>query len=401
VVAIVGQGYVGLPLSIICSKHFENVIGIDSDFTKIEALRAALSYVEDVDSRDLSGALRSGFEPTNDFSRISNASIIVICVPTPLNEEGDPDLTSLNKACQEIAKHVAEGALIINQSTSYPSTVREMIAPLIIEKSGKTKLKFAVSPERVNPGNREWSYTNTPRIVGGLDKEALEKAVRFYRNFCMEVLSVSSLEVAEMSKLLENSYRLVNISLVNEFASLAREMEIDIFEVIEAAATKPYGFAKFSPSIGVGGHCIPVDPVYASNFGRRMGIELSVVEEATRVNFKVTRSLFETICKKFPDKGKKILVCGISYKPGVSDTRESASIKLLQLLRQQYVNVVWWDSLISNNLGELSHDLSSKVHLAIITQEIDDKSFSQISENAEQIIDCSGKFRNRPKVLSW
>lgn len=400
-VAIVGQGYVGLPLSIVCSKYFKNVIGIDSNFTKIEALREALSYVEDVDSNDLSDALRRGFEPTNDFSRISKASVIIICVPTPLNKEGDPDLTSLIEACQEIAKYVAEDTLIINQSTSYPSTVREMIAPLIIGKSGKRNLKFAVSPERVDPGNREWGYTNTPRIVGGLDQEATEKAARFYRNFCAEVISVSSLEVAEMSKILENSYRLVNISLINEFASLARAMDIDIFEVIEAAATKPFGFAKFSPSIGAGGHCIPVDPVYGSNFGRKMGIELSVVEEATKVNFKVTKSLFEKICKMFPDKEMKILLCGISYKPGVSDTRESASIKLLQLLRQQYVNVAWWDSLISSHLGESSNDLSSKVYLAIITQLIDDEAFSHISEKSEQIIDCSGKFRDRPKVLSW
>ena len=401
IIAIVGQGYVGLPLSVICSKYFSKVIGVDLNVDKIEALKKSVSYVEDVSSEDVGKALRSGFEPSSDFKKIEGASIVVLCVPTPLDKLGNPDFDPLMSASKAIAQFVSEGTLIISQSTSHPTTVREIIAPTIERESGKSKLQFAVSPERVDPGNSFWNYANTPRIVGARDENALTKAKEFYTFFCNEVVCVSSMEVAEMAKILENSYRLVNISLVNQFAELARKIEIDIFEVIEAAATKPYGFAKFYPGIGAGGHCIPVDPIYGTNFAKSVGVELSIIDESIKVNRETMNNLFNKVMQEFPKESTRILICGISYKYGIADTRESSAVKLMKLLRENYSDVLWWDGAVREFEDELPCSLEQSRDLTIITQEMNDHALDLVLKNSSKVIDCTGRLQKVRNVMSW
>ncbi len=262
-IAIIGQGYVGLPLSMAALREGWRVIGVENSPLKYEGIAAGISPVEDVPSSDIQGGLASGnYRISNSVADVREAGTVVICVPTPLYADRTPDLSILERAVMDIAPHLSTETLVINESTSFPGTLRDFIAPIVLEhrSSPEIKVHLAVAPERVNPGDIKWHQKNTPRLVGGLDEEATRRAVAFYDSVCDEVVEVSSPEVAETAKLLENTFRLVNIALVNQLTQLCAAQNINVHEVIDAASTKPYGFMRFTPSVGVGGHCIPVDP---------------------------------------------------------------------------------------------------------------------------------------------
>lgn len=346
-VAVIGQGYVGLPLSIAAVGAGWKVYGIDIDADKIDFLKAGISYIEDIADKDLQSALKLGFIPTLDFEVLSQAEIVVICVPTPLNDDSStPNLTPLISAVEKIAEFAITGTLIINESTSFPTTVRELIPTTVRRIKPDLELLFAVAPERVDPGNEKWSYKATPRLVAGLTEEAAQLAISFYASFCEKVVEVDTPEVAEFAKLLENSFRQVNIALVNELAPLARSIGINIFDVIEAAATKPYGFMPFWPGVGVGGHCIPIDPMYLSWFAREKGMNLTLIDSAQAINLQQPSRIARLVSEFTPNLNSKILIIGLAYKSGSKDIRESPSLELLELLEKTYEEVQWWDEFI-------------------------------------------------------
>jgi UDP-N-acetyl-D-glucosamine dehydrogenase len=317
VLGIIGQGYVGLPLALASAKAGWKVLGFDNNQSRVEALSAGISPIEDVSSADVFW-IRSelGYRVTREKAALAECDVVIIAVPTPLDVEGRPDLTVLEEAVKEIAPSLKPHALLINESTSYPGTVRNLIRPMVIKARGFEDIEFACAPERVDPGNKIWNQKNTPRLVAGFTEKARERATAFYQSFCDEVVPVDSLEVAELAKLLENSFRQVNIALVNDLARLAQTIGVDIFDVIDAAGTKPYGYMKFKPSIGVGGHCIPVDPMYLADFARRAGHKLSLIERAQEIN----HSQPEWIARRATEllggtiEGSKVHLVGMGYK---------------------------------------------------------------------------------------
>lgn len=399
-VAIIGQGYVGLPLAIAALRCGWEVVGIDSSKGRVEQISSGRSFVEDVSDEELRSALNSSYVITSSFAKLQEVEIIVICVPTPLDDEGAPDLGPLSRACEDIARFALAGALVINESTSFPGTIRDFIPNLIRSIKPKLELEFAAAPERVDPANLKWHFGNTPRLVGGLTPRAMERAVAFYSSFCEVVIPVSSPEVAEMSKLLENSYRQVNIALVNELSLVAQKLNISMTEVINSASSKPYGFMPFHAGIGVGGHCIPVDPMYLSWFARREGFQMSLIDEAQRVN---DRMPFETL-KRIKSLGVKedsrILLVGISYKPRVADLRESPSLVLLELLAKEFRNIEWWDPLVSHVRGMPRTNPSGKFNLVVLVHSADLSEIQEVLQDAELILDYTGKLNPTGKVIT-
>ena len=399
-VAIIGQGYVGLPLSIAATNVGWRVYGIDVAEWKIKSLVDGRSYVEDVSDQDLVKALREGFTPTSDYARIGDASIAIICVPTPIDHESRPDLQPLISAVKKIGEFALPSTLVINESTSYPTTVRKLIPSTIKEVDANLELLFAVAPERVDPGNKSWSYQRTPRLVSGLTPEATTRAVTFYSSFCENVVEVSTPEIAEFSKVLENSFRQVNIALVNELAPLARLAGISIFDVIEAAATKPYGFMPFWPGVGVGGHCIPVDPMYLSWFARQNGIDLQLIESAQAINAMQPSQVAKLIFEQKLSKDSQILVVGIAYKAGSKDLRESPSLELIKQISVDYPKVEWWDESIDSWNETFRSKLANDFDLIVVTHPINSEVISEALQRAKKIIDCTGRIRGLNNTIS-
>jgi UDP-N-acetyl-D-glucosamine dehydrogenase len=390
-VAVIGQGYVGLPLSVAAVDAGWKVYGIDIDAEKIKSLKAGISYIEDIAGKDLQNSLKLGFIPTLDFEVLSQAEIVVICVPTPLGDDSaTPNLTPLISAVEKIAEFAIQGTLIINESTSFPTTVRELIPTTVRRVKPDLELLFAVAPERVDPGNKKWSYKATPRLVAGLTEEASKLAISFYASFCEKVVEVATPEVAEFSKLLENSFRQVNIALVNELAPLARSIGINIFDVIEAAATKPYGFMPFWPGVGVGGHCIPVDPMYLSWFARKKEINLTLIDSAQAVNLQQPSRIAQLVCEFTPNLDSRILIIGLAYKSGSKDIRESPSLELLEILEKTYEEVQWWDEFIESWNGRSRSTLSEKYDLVVVTHPVFSESLLHVLSTATSVIDCTG-----------
>jgi UDP-N-acetyl-D-glucosamine dehydrogenase len=341
-VAILGQGYVGSAVATAAKKAGHEVIGIDTDPRKLQSLSNV------------------GYEVSSDYSKISNCETVILAVPTPLTELREPDLSYIKSACNSLKPHAQSGALIINESTSFPGTLRNVIAPIL----GDSFL-YASAPERVDPANPKWNIENTPRLIGGLTEDATKKASAFYKSISNEVIVVSSPEVAEAAKLFENTFRQVNIALVNEFAQIANALGIPTFETLAAADTKPYGFMKFLPSIGVGGHCIPVDPSYLSYKAKEAGLDAKFINLANQVNFNMPEYVANRIEKEFGVKGKKIQIAGIAYKPNVADTRESPALALIETLRKKGAEVSWHDSHVASHNSELSTPIQ-KVDIGII-----------------------------------
>jgi UDP-N-acetyl-D-glucosamine dehydrogenase len=339
-VGIIGLGYVGLPLAVAFAEAGERVIGLDTNAGTIEALRRGESQIEDVPDERLR-AVAERLEPTTMARRLALADAILICVPTPLTRNREPDLTALLSATTTVAGVLQRGQVIILESTTYPGTTRERVLPML-EETGLTAgrdFHLAFSPERVDPGREDYTLRTTPKVLGGLTDACTERAAAVYAKVCDHVVPVSCPEVAEMSKLLENVFRAVNIALVNELAVLADRMGMDIYEVVEAASTKPYGFMRFDPGPGMGGHCLPVDPFYLSWKAREHELTTEFIELAGKVNQQTPYFCVEKVERALNDlgrpvRGSRILLLGVSYKPAVGDVRESPALKILARLRQ-------------------------------------------------------------------
>ena len=337
---IVGLGYVGLPLANAASQSGVDVIGLDLNTGIVEGLNAGRSHIDDLSADDIAALLATGFSATTEASVIADADVVVICVPTPLDEDGRPNLAAVIGATQSIAANLTPGTTIVLESTTYPGTTEEVLQPLL-EAGGLvcgTDFFLAFSPERIDPGNKTYDITNTPKVVGGVTPESTEKAAAFYSRFIAEVVRASGPREAEMAKLLENTYRHVNIALVNEMAQFSHSMGIDIWEVVRLAKTKPFGFQSFSPSAGVGGHCIPIDPNYlAYKVRAELDRPFRFVELAEEINQSmptfVSRRLQDMLNEQFKAvRGSKVLLLGVTYKANISDRRESPAVPLAKRL---------------------------------------------------------------------
>lgn len=353
--AIVGLGYVGLPLAVEGTRAGLRMLGYDIDRVKVAALEAGESYVDDVTHADVALALVGGFTPTVDSGQLSGADTIVICVPTPLTDH-QPDLSSVRSAGEVVGRQLQPGRLVVLESTTYPGTTEEVLQPILEDASGLkagADFQLAYSPERVDPGNPSWTLRNTPRIVGGIDEASTERAVAFYGKFCDQVVAAPGTREAELAKLVENTYRHVNIALANELAIFARELGVDIWDVIHLAATKPFGFEAFYPGPGVGGHCIPIDPNYLSHRFRKLGRQFRFVELAEEINaqmpaYVVQRTVGILNRESKAVHGSRVLLLGVAYKADVSDTRESPAIGVARRLLDMGAELSYWDPHVSS-----------------------------------------------------
>ena len=350
-IGIVGLGYVGLPLARAFTDAGFATIGFDVDSRKIATLRRGETYIGHISDFWIQQRIDDGtFEPTDELSRLSEPDVLVICVPTPLTESREPDLTYVEATARQISQNLRPGKLVILESTTYPGTTRDVLIPILEESSlaaGKDFL-VAYSPEREDPGNLDFSSTTIPKVVGGMDEQSQALAVELYSSAVSQVVPVSSCEVAEAAKILENTYRAVNIALVNELKVLLQKMGIDIWEVIEAAKTKPFGFQAFYPGPGLGGHCIPIDPFYLSWLARKNGTATRFIELAGEVNTGMPDYVVERITAALNDAGKplrgsRIAILGVAYKKDIDDPRESPALKLMELLQQRGVLLSYSD----------------------------------------------------------
>jgi UDP-N-acetyl-D-glucosamine dehydrogenase len=351
-IGIVGLGYVGLPLAVEFAEAGWDVVGLDVDAQKVARLREGHSHIEDIGDERL-GAVLDRCSFSTRVADLHEAEAILICVPTPLNENREPDLGPLLGAAQALAGVIRRDHLVVLESTTFPGTTRHHLVPLL-EESGLVAGKdfaLAFSPERVDPGRTDYTLRNTPKVVGGLTERCTERACELYGRVCEHIVPVSTPEVAELSKLLENIFRSVNIALVNELAMLADRMEIDIWEVIDAAATKPFGFMRFEPGPGMGGHCLPVDPFYLTWKAREYDLVTEFIELAGKVNKQMPYFCLEKVVRVLNDagkpvKGSQILVLGVAYKAGVGDLRESPALKIIELLRDRGGDVAYHDPFV-------------------------------------------------------
>ena len=368
--SIVGLGYVGLPIAVLVSKIYSRVNGIDLDAEKVRQINSGISVIEDISDKQISEAINDGnFRAVSDFSVIKESEVILICVPTPLKNGSEPDLSFVEKAAKSISINLSKGALVILESTVMPGTTRDFLIPILENGSGLSHKDFfvAFSPERVDPVNKNWNLSNTPKIISGINHESSKKAFEFYSEFIDEVIECKSLEVAETAKLLENSFRLINISFINEISMFCQKLGIDVIDVIDAASTKPYGFMPFFPSIGVGGHCIPIDPQYLANKAREIGTSTRFIDLADQINQEMPGYFVGRAEEKLGGlKNKRVLVVGVSYKPNVADVRETPVEALITRLKQKGAQVAWHDDLVKTWNDEKSVTLSSDFDLAII-----------------------------------
>ena len=387
-VGIIGQGYVGLTISLSAAKVGHSVVGFDLNDALVSSLNSAKSHIEDVTDRALESIIKNKtYKASFEAKDLEGCEVIIVAVPTPLDEERNPDLSFLHSAVELIRQNVKSPALIINESTSYPGTLRNEIAARLegVEHS------FASSPERIDPGNKEWTTKNTPRLVGGLTPEALAKAREFYGSFCDDIIEVSSPEVAEAAKIFENTFRQVNIALVNEFAQIAYALGISGREVIDAAATKPYGFMPFNPGPGVGGHCIPVDPSYLAHVANQVGVPATFIKRANEVNLAMPAYVVERVIAGSGGsiKGKKVVVVGVSYKSNIADTRETPAAAVIDLLRDQGASVAWHDDLVGSWRGESSLPIAG-ADIAVVVTKHDGVNLAAINA-CGYVFDCTGQ----------
>jgi UDP-N-acetyl-D-glucosamine dehydrogenase len=391
-VSIIGQGYVGLTISAFAGEHHE-VVGFDMNPVVVVRLNKGTSHIEGVDSLSIAKLIAKGkYKATTNPTDIKGSDIVVIAVPTPLDSKRKPDLSYIDSACKVIGENLDSPALIINESTSYPGTIRNYIKPAI-EKYSKAKLahEYAISPERVDPGRVEWNQKNTPRLFAGLTPEATRRTREFYATFCDNLVEVSSPEVAEAAKLFENTFRQVNIALVNELAQISHALGIDVRETLDAANTKPYGFMKFTPSAGVGGHCIPVDPSYLAHLALENGVRATFIERANEVNLEMPTYIAQRVASDNGGslKGKKVLVVGVAYKPNVADTRETPAEHLIQALNDMGAVVTWNDEVVGSWKGVSSSALGG-ADIAIVVTKHDVVSSQAILKAAPYVFDTTG-----------
>ena len=406
---MIGQGYVGLPLSRELTKHFTHVVGIDVDKGKTRDLNEGISHITDVPSSDLVSMLASGYLASNNYSSIPESDVIVICVPTPLNRnESEPDLSFLRQVAENIID-LKKGALIVLESTSYPGTTEELFLP-VLASSGRnldTDFHLAFSPERVDPGNQDHNIKNTPRIVGGVSKASSVVAADFYRTFVDEVIVLSGAKEAEMAKLIENTYRLVNISLANELLQLANAIDLDFWEALRGASTKPFGFQRFSPGPGIGGHCIPIDPVYLMYKAQIANAPRpEIISAAIEVQSGIASRILAKIVELTKPKSKmaarpKILLLGMAYKANSSDTRHSPGVKIIRMLLEKGFESSYYDphvksiSVDGRLMSSIGIDAEFSFHdwdLVVLLQNHECYDYEVISSTSKRILDTRGVF---------
>jgi len=379
-VGIIGLGYVGLPLAVEFAKNGFDVTGFDVDTSKVDAINAGRSYILDVKTEDVAATVKAGkFRATTDMASLKDMDAIDICVPTPLRKTKDPDLSYVVQAVDAVKAHIKPGQLVILESTTYPGTTDEVVRPALEEKGLRAGVDFylAFSPERVDPGNESFVTKSIPKVVGGFNRASTELAAALYGSIIDTVVPVSSTQVAEMVKLLENTFRAVNIGLVNEIALMSHRMNLDVWEVIDAASTKPFGFMPFYPGPGLGGHCIPIDPFYLSWKARQNGFECRFIELAGHVNSSMPEYVVERVgealnTKKKSVNGSKIHVFGVAYKKDVSDMRESPALDVLELLNRRGASLSYTDPYVPTlqhldlNLCSIAEEKVDGVDCAII-----------------------------------
>jgi UDP-N-acetyl-D-glucosamine dehydrogenase len=400
-VGIIGLGYVGLPLAVAFAEAGHDAVGLDADPRVVDGIRDGVSTVEDVSSEQLTGA-GERLQSTTEHAELASCDAVVICVPTPLANHREPDLTYVLDAARSLSSVLREGQLVVLGSTTYPGTTRERLKP-ILEESGLAAgrdFHLAYSPERIDPGRTDHTIRTTPKVVGGLTDACRDRALALYEEVCDEVVPVSTPEAAELSKLLENIFRSVNIALVNELAMLCDRMEIDVWEVVDAAATKPFGFMRFEPGPGMGGHCLPVDPFYLAFKAREHDFYTEFIELAGKINQnqpqfcvrKIERTLNEV---SKPVKGSRILLLGVAYKAGVGDLRESPALKIIRGLRELGAELTYHDSHVPElaELGMRSADLDEELDgadLVCVITPHPDVDYRRVVERAALVLDFRG-----------
>jgi UDP-N-acetyl-D-glucosamine dehydrogenase len=399
-IGIVGLGYVGLPLAVAFCEAGHEVVGVDTDSRVVESLARGESHVEDVPSEALR-AVGGCFHATTRYAELAKVDAVTVAVPTPLTRNREPDLGPLVSSGTALASVLQEGQLVVLESTTYPGTTRERFVPLLEESGLAAGRDFfaAFSPERIDPGRTDFTLRNTPKIVGGLTDECLRRAVELYRLVCDEVVAVSTPEAAELTKLLENVFRSVNIALVNELAILCDRMQIDVWEVVEAAATKPYGFMSFKPGPGMGGHCLPVDPFYLAWRAREFDMQTEFIELAGEVNQHMPYFCVEKIGRALNDhakpvRGSRVAIVGVSYKPGVGDLRESPALRIIRLLREQGAEVIYHDEYVPElpELG-LSSEWPQEADCTVIVTAHPDLDVERVLRESQLVVDFRGVTR--------
>ena len=354
-IGILGMGYVGMPLAVAFAEAGFNVLGIDPDQHKTDTFNKNISYIQDVPTETVVRLKQAGkLNMTTDFAALKDMDAVSICVPTPLRQTGDPDMSFINSAADQLAKYVHKGMVVVLESTTYPGTTREVMIPKLTEQSGLKvgeDIFICFSPERVDPGRKDWTTLNTPKVIGGITAACVEVAEAWYGGAIKTIVPVSSAEAAEMAKLLENTFRMINIGLVNELAIMCERLGVDVWEVIDAAATKPFGFMKFTPGPGLGGHCIPIDPLYLSWKMKEMNYNARFIELASEINTNMPRYVVSRILDAMNDRGKvlkgsKVLVLGVAYKPDIDDVRESPALDVIALLKKKGAQVSYHDPFI-------------------------------------------------------
>lgn len=407
-IAVIGLGYVGLPIALEFLKKAFFVYGLDNNSQRVDSLRKGKSYITDISAKDIKAVLKSRrFLPTTEESILKQADVIVICVPTPLRKRRIPNISYIIKASHNIARHLHCGQLIILESTTYPGTTRDVVLPLLEKKGLKEGKDFflAFSPERIDPGNKKYTFANIPKIVGGISPRATKLTTALYSRVIDQVIPVSSSETAEVVKLLENTFRTVNIGLINEFAMLCNKLKIDVWEVVTAAKTKPFGFMPFYPGPGIGGHCIPADPLYLSWKARKIGFRTKMIDLAARTNLFMPHYVVHRAEELLNEQGKdiasaKILVLGVTYKRDVKDLRESPALDIIELLQKKGTRVCYVDPYIPyldiNSIQVKSQRLTKnnikKKDLLILTADHKSFNYRMLARNARLILDTHNAF---------
>ena len=405
VLAMIGQGYVGLPLAMAAVDAGWTVIGIDNFEAKVSQINSGKSPVEDISDNQLQAALGSGaYSASTDFSSVAKASVITICVPTPLDEKHEPDLSLLQSAATAVAPFVSNETLVVSESTSYPGTLRDIIIPTIdsLKPKDSVNVYFASAPERVNPGDLVWNQKNTPRLVGAINSKSQAKALEFYESICDVTVSVSAPEVAEAAKLLENTFRLINIALINEFTQLCSATGINVHEVIDAASSKPYGFMPFRPGVGVGGHCIPVDPLYLTWWARQNNGKAEFIEKAALINHEMPAYVAKRALAMVDSSisNPRILILGVAYKSGVGDVRETPVSDLRNHLIEGGAIVAWCDPLVPTWEGSKPVDINWKCDLAILATNQPGMEIEALINRGIKILDCTNSMNDLDGVTS-
>jgi len=408
-IAVVGLGYVGLPLACAFAEKGIHVSGIDVSAEKIRLLKKGKSYVGDIKSSIVKKAVSEGLlSPSTDFRNVQKCECVIICVPTPLRKTKDPDISYIISSCENISKHLSKGTTVVLESTTYPGTTREVVSS-VLEKSGMKAGRdyyLAFSPERIDPANKKWTVKNTPKVIGGIDSASLKKACFYYDKIIENVVPATSLEAAEMVKLLENTFRAVNIGLTNEMAQVADKLGLNIWEIVSLAATKPYGFMPFYPGPGLGGHCIPIDPLYLSWKMRSLNFYTRFIDLASEINSampafvvgKLTRILNNY---SIPAKGSKILILGLAYKKDVPDTRESPVLEIITELLNLNADVSWFDDLViggsypGKRVKELSAAALKSADAVVIAADHSHFDYDFIVSNAKIVFDLRNVTRGK------